>query len=73
MNGFLGVVYFLIGIFAILMGIFAIKDPEEFLYLRFFARFRNFDPTERYIRMTRISGYFYILVGIACIVYPFIK
>ncbi len=50
------------------LGIASIVIPEDMIYIREHARFMDFDPTERYIRMERIKGAFLVAFAIVIII-----
>ena len=65
---FLCILAFLLGGY----GYLAIRQPEEAIYIQNMFRFKAFTPTERYIRLTRFSGVFYILLAVLVIVGAFV-
>ena len=50
------------------LGIFAIVDPEEYIYLQHFMRFRSVVPEEMYVKYTQVMGGIRIAAGICCII-----
>lgn len=50
------------------MGIASIVIPEDMIYMREHAGFRDCEPTEFNIRMERIKGVFLVVVAIIIIV-----
>ena len=54
-------------------GYLSIRHPEDAIYLANFWRFRDFEPSDAYIRWTRVGGVFYIIVAVAVIVLAFVS
>ena len=52
-------------------GYLCIRNPEDAIYLVNFWRFENFEPSDRYIRRTRVGGVFYIILAIVLVVLSF--
>lgn len=53
-------------------GYLCIRHPEDAIYIANFWRFNNFQPSDAYIRWTRIGGVFFIIVAIALVVESFV-
>lgn len=68
----MGFVYFISGAMLIPLGIFATVDPEEYIYLQSFFRFRSVEPTDWYVTFTRVCGVLCTIAGIAMVVFAFI-
>ena len=65
---FLCILAFLLGGY----GYLAIVNPQDAIYIQNMFRFKEFTPTERYIRLTRYSGIFYIVLAVLVIVGTFV-
>lgn len=53
-------------------GFLAIRHPEDAIYIQNMFRFKEFTPTEGYIRLTRYSGIFYIVLAVLVVVGVFV-
>lgn len=47
-------------------GVLAIRDPETAIYITNFWRFDNAQPSDAFIRWTRVSGF--VFIGLAILV-----
>lgn len=65
------VIYWILALLMGGYGYLCIRDPEDAIYLANFWRFRDFEPSDAYIRWTRIGGVFCIIVAIILIVMSF--
>ena len=65
------VIYWILALLVGGFGFFCIRDPEDAIYLANFWRFDNFEPSDSYIRWTRVAGVAYIIVAIILIVASF--
>ena len=64
-----------IWILALIMGGYGylcIRSPEDAIYVANFWRFDNFEPSDTYIRWTRVAGVLFIIIAIALIVESFL-
>ena len=64
-----------IWILALIMGGYGylcIRRPEDAIYLANFWRFDNFEPSDAYIRWTRVAGVLFIIIAIALVVESFL-
>ena len=62
---------FLCWIFGLVLvgfGIFRIVKPEESIYMREHWRFKDFEPSEAYIKMERFSGIICIICAVILII-----
>ena len=65
----------LVCILALLLGGYgylSIRHPEDAIYLANFMRFKDFEPSEAYIRWTRVGGVVYIVLAVLVIVGAFV-
>lgn len=65
----------LVCILALLLGGYgylSIRYPEDAIYLANFMRFKDFEPSEAYIRWTRVGGVVYIVLAVCLIVGAFV-
>lgn len=53
-------------------GYLSIRHPEDAIYLQNMFRFKDFTPTDRYIRWTRIGGVVYIIMALCLMVGVFV-
>ncbi len=58
------VLLWILGFLLLVYGIFRVVKPEESIYLREHWRFRDFEPSEYYIKMERFSGIVSIVLSI---------
>ena len=52
-------------------GYISIRNPEDAIYIANFWRFRDFKPSDAYIRWTRVGGVFFIILAIILVVEAF--
>ena len=52
-------------------GVFCIRCPEDAIYLQHFWHFRDYEPTEGYIRWTRVGGGFCIAAAVIVFIFAF--
>lgn len=52
-------------------GYLCIRSPEDAIYLVNFWRFREYEPSDRFIWWTRVGGVFYIILAIVLVVLSF--
>ena len=50
------------------IGIFRIVKPEESIYMREHWRFKDYEPSEAYIKMERFSGIVCLIVAVILII-----
>ena len=53
-------------------GYLSIRHPEDAIYLVNFWRFENFEPSDAYVRRTRIGGVLFILLAVILVVEAFV-
>ena len=53
-------------------GYLSIRRPEDAIYLVNFWRFENFEPSDAYVRRTRIGGVLFLVIAVILIVEAFV-
>ena len=53
-------------------GYLSIRHPEDAIYLVNFWRFENFEPSDAYVRRTRIGGVLFLVIAVILIVEAFV-
>lgn len=53
-------------------GALCIFDPEMAIYLTTYWRFNNAEPSDRFLLLTKIGGFFYIGLAISVVVMAFV-
>ena len=66
-------IYLILGLLLVGWGYFAFRYPEDAIYLAEFWRFRNFEPSEHYIRYTRVCGVGSAVLGIGLVIFALIN
>jgi hypothetical protein len=65
----MGVLCVILGLFFIGFGFFCMLFPEKAIALREWFWLRNYTPSQNYIAITQLSGFFHLFIGLVAIVY----